>query len=343
MKTASQQRPHKPYSKRTNRSSKVRIGVIGCGTHMRFRHVPEIINNPRAELVSVADPNPAQITKLIELCGSPLPSYTDYQEMVGKESLDAVFICTPHSQHYEQVRFALDHGLHVMVEKPLTIRTTHAEALMELAQKKGLFLTIGYQRFFHEKSLHARHLVASGKIGEICGVVCYITQNWKDVGGWRADPELAGGGFFMDTGSHLVSSMLRITGLKPVEVTALFDNHNKQVDVSGVVTIRFKGGAIGSLNFFGAAGSYDERITIHGTKGNIDLHSCHAGPEPLYLNNKPVKVPAKYRTSSPASALIRWILSKGKNYEPQQTAVETIRLSEAAYKSAGSRKPVSIP
>ena len=339
MKTAVKPRKHNPLPKLKAEKSRVRIGIIGCGGIMRFRHIPDIMNNSRAELVAVSDTDPTQTRKLLDLIGSLLPAYVDYKTMIKKERLDAVFICTPHSMHYGQIRFALGHGLDMCWPKSqLTIRSSHAVALIKLAERKGLFLVVGYQRFFQEKSIYARHLIASGRIGEIRGVACYITQDWGDVSGWRANPLLSGGGFFMDTGSHLVSSMLRITGLKPVEVSAIFENYDKQVDICGIVGMRFDNGAMGSLNFFGSAGQHEERLTIHGSKGIIDLHSSHSGPHPMLLNNEPIEVPVRFRPSSPSSALIDWILSDGKGFEPQQTAVDTIKLSEAAYESAKQKK-----
>ncbi len=320
----------------------IRLGFIGCGAHMQFAHLPQVMADQRVELVAVADPQSSQIQMLLQRLGSSRPSYADYREMIRREDLDAVFVSTPHAMHYEQVRFALNHSLHVLVQKPLTIQTDHAAKLIALAERKARFLMVGYQRFFQKASLVARELVAQGKIGEIRGVSCCITQNWENVKGWRADPALAGGGFFMDTGSHLVSAMLWITGLKPVEIRAAFETYGKPVDISGIVSIRFSNGAMGSLSFFGCSKRYDERMSIHGSEGYLDLHNSHSRPHPLHLNEEPVAIAAGRNSASPDSVFIGWIQSGGKGYEPPRIALETIRFSEAAYKSAREGKPVRL-
>ena len=133
--------------------------------------------------------------------------------MLKDVEADAVLISTPHRDHYVQAKACLDSGRHVLVEKPLVVRPNHAKQLLALAAEQRLALVVAYQRHWMPHFAYARELLQRGAIGEIRGVVAYVTQNWLGVGGWRLDPDLAGGGMFMDTGSHLVASMLWVTGL----------------------------------------------------------------------------------------------------------------------------------
>jgi predicted dehydrogenase len=323
--------------------SKARIALIGCGGFMQWYHLPQLLKDRRVQLTAVADPDPAQIASLLGKVGRPLPSYADYREMIRREKLDAVFICTPHSLHYEQARTALLSGLHVLVQKPFTIRSDHALKLTTLAEKQSRYLMVAYQRFHHGQAMYARELIAKGHIGDIRGVACYITQDWDTRAlGWRKDPALAGGGFMMDTGSHLVSSMLDITGLKPVEVTATTENYGEKVDLSSVVSIRFNNGALGSLNFFGTTKLHDECMSIHGTKGSIVLRAHMWNPKPLLVNDEPITIPARVKSSTPDTTFINWICNGGKGYAPPRIAIDTIKLTEAAYRSAAGKKAVKI-
>jgi predicted dehydrogenase len=244
--------------------------------------------------------------------------------------------------HYEQARFALQHGVHVLVQKPFTVRVDHAEKLVALAEKNSLYLVVSYQRFFEDKSAFARELVASGHIGEVHGVACRITQNWGNPRGWRGDPELAGGGFMMDTGSHLVSSMLRITGLKPVEVRGVVKNYDKRVDLASVVILQFENGALGTLSFFGTVKRFEESISIHGTTGNILLNAGQSKPKQLLVNDEEMTPPARFKPSNPDSMLIQWIRTGGKGYEPPTAAINTIKVTQAIYRAAREGKPVKI-
>lgn len=321
---------------------KIRLGLIGCGGNMRGAHVPRIQEDRYVSIGCVADPVEEQANQLMERYGKQVPYYADFEQMIRSEDLDAIFISSPHSMHYEQARLALNRELHVLVEKPLTISSRHTKALIALAEKKSRFLQVSYQRNYYAEHTYARELIRKGVIGELRGMVSYVTQNWGGIRGWRLDPELAGGGMFMDTGSHLVASTLWMTGLEPVEVSAFMDNADKKVDINAVVNIKFKGGAVGTLNTFGNALVHDERIAIHGSKGCIVFHLHQWRVRDVLVNNEPMQIPARIRETSPDKAFFKWIRSGGKGYETPDFALQVARVSEAAYKSVEVRKPVKV-
>jgi predicted dehydrogenase len=321
---------------------KIRLGLIGCGGNMRGAHVPRIQEDRDVSIACVADTVEEQANQLMERFGETVPYYTDYKKMIRSEDLDAIFISSPHSMHYEQARFALNNNLHVLVEKPLTISSRHTKVLIALAQKKGRFLQVSYQRNYYAEHTYARELIRKGALGELRGVVSYVTQNWGGIRGWRLDPVLAGGGMFMDTGSHLVASTLWMTGLEPMEVSAFMDNTDKKVDINAVVNIKFKGDAVGTLNTFGNALVHDERIAIHGSKGCIVFHLHQWRVRDVLLNGEPLKIPARIRETSPDQAFFKWIRNGGKGYETPDFALQVARVSEAAYKSVDAKKPVKV-
>lgn len=322
--------------------SKIRIAMIGCGGNMRGAHVPRLHEDGKVELVAVADTEERQARLLMEKYGREVPWYTDHRVLLRKEELDAVFISSPHVSHYAQVRAALERDLHVLVEKPLTISPGKARALIELAHRRKRFLQVSYQRNYYAPHVYARELIAKGALGEIRGVVAYVTQNWKGVRGWRLVPELSGGGMFFDTGSHLVASTLWITGLQPGRVSAFVDYEDKQVDIKAVVNVRFKNGALGTLNTFGSASRHDERLAIHGSEGCLVFHLYQWQIKSVLLNDEPLEIPRRIKQDSPDAAFFRWIRNGGKGYEEPWYALEVARLSAAAYKSAGSGKAVKV-
>ena len=321
---------------------KIRLGLIGCGGNMRGAHVPRIRQDGQVVLVALVDTQEEQARLLMEAWGHPAVFYEDYKKMIRQEKLDAVFISSPHVVHYEQARFALQNDLHVLVEKPLTTASRHSRILIDLAAQKKRILQVSYQRNFFPAHTYARELIQKGAIGEVRGVVSYVTQNWGGVRGWRLVPELSGGGMFIDTGSHLVASTLWITGLEPLEVSAYVDNTGKKVDINAVVNVRFKGGALGTLNTFGNAMFHDERIAIHGSEGCIVFHLHQWGIKSVLLNDAPLKIPARIKENSPDAAFFRWIRNGGKGYELPNFALQVARLSEAAYKSAQRKEPVRV-
>ena len=321
---------------------RIRVGLIGCGGNMRGGHVARLKADGAVELVAVADTaaEPAQL--LMEKWGAEVAYYSDYRKMVRGETLDAVLVSSPHSTHYAQARYALERGLHVLVEKPLTIGSRRARTLVDLARRKRRLLVVSYQRNFFPPHVYARELVRQGALGKITGVIAYVTQDWGSAGGWRMVPELSGGGMFMDTGSHLVSSVLWITGLQPVEVSAFMDNRGNPVDIDAVVSARFRGGVLGSMNFIGSAGRHDERLAIHGDRGALVFNLHQWQVREVLLNGEALEVPKRIVEDSPDAAFLRWIRNGGKGYEPAEFAVQVAKFTEAAYRAAQRGKPVKV-
>lgn len=322
---------------------KVRIGLIGCGNNMRKAHIPRLQRDGSADVVCVADPVDDAVKMMFEALGHEVPAYKDWRQMIREQSLDAVLVSTPHNQHYDQVCESFKKGLHVLIEKPLTPSARQNQALIDMAAKAGKVLEVAYQRRFMPQYAWGRQVLRDCQIGEVRGIVGYVTQAWYKAGGWRKDPIQAGGGMMMDTGSHLVSIMLWVTGLKPVEVAAIVDNCGDTVDINSVVSIRFDNGAVGTLNFIGNAARHDERLAIHGDIGCLVYQQHQWRLESVLLNGAPARIPAKFKESSPDEAFLQCIRKGGKGYEPPVFTVEVARVTEAAYKSAkNGGKPVRV-
>ena len=94
---------------------RIRVGLIGCGGNMRNAHVPRLHADGAVDLVAVADTAEEPARLLMERWGAEISYYPDYRKMIRAETLDGVVGSSPHSTHYEQVRYALDRGQHVLV------------------------------------------------------------------------------------------------------------------------------------------------------------------------------------------------------------------------------------
>ena len=309
---------------------------------MRNAHMARIAADGAVEVAGVADPVESQARSLMERWGQDLPYFPDWRRMLVDVDADGVLISTPHREHYPQAKASLERGRHVLVEKPLVIQPGDAERLLALAAQRGLALAVAYQRHWMPHFVYAKELVGCGAVGEIRGVVAYVTQNWLGVGGWRLDPDLAGGGMFMDTGSHLIAAMLWVTGLQPTVVSASFDNVGRSVDVNGGAVVGFSNGAIGTLTTTGNALHHDERLAISGSEGSLVLHLHQWRMRSMLLNDEPVEPPGRIEPSTPDAAFFRWIRNGLRGYEPQDFALQVARLTEAAYRSAHENQPAGV-
>ncbi len=122
-----------------------RIGVIGVG-HLGQHHARIYTELLDASLVGVADSNIERARFIGEHLG--VPAYSSIEELINHKKVDALSIVVPTSQHYNTAKIALEAGIHVLVEKPVTLRPEEAGELLELATKKDLVLQVGHiERF----------------------------------------------------------------------------------------------------------------------------------------------------------------------------------------------------
>lgn len=321
---------------------RLRLALIGCGDNMIRSHVPRLQVDGAVDVAAVADPVRVAADRVMAEWGAEVPYYPDWRRMLRDCDVDGVVISTPHDAHYAQVRAALAAGRHVLVEKPLTISARRAKGLLDQSDAAGRLLVVSYQRHHMAPYAYARELVRKGRLGRVRGIVGYITQGWFDVGGWRMQPAVSGGGMFMDTGSHLVASALWVSGLRPKRVTATLSYGEEPVDVTATVQLAFDQGAVGTLTTIGDAGRHDERLAISGSMGSLVLHNHQWLFRSMLLDDEPVAVPARVRDTTPDQAFLAWIRNGGRGYERADFAYDTARLTEAVYRSASRNAPAPI-
>src|SRR5688572_26611078 len=104
-----------------------RIAVIGAGWWSTFTHIPGLQANPGAELVAVSDPDAEKLAAAARTYKLER-TYADYREMIAAEQPDGAIVVTPHATHYKITKYCLEQGLHVMLEKPMTLYAAEARA-----------------------------------------------------------------------------------------------------------------------------------------------------------------------------------------------------------------------
>jgi predicted dehydrogenase len=323
---------------------KVRIGVIGCGGFMRYR-LRKLLEVPEAEVAALADTNPEQIQATWSAYPqfSSLPSFADYKKMLDEDKLDAVMIATPHTLHCEQILAALEHGLHVIVEKPMVTSVADAHRVIAARDKAGKQAMVSYQRHLQPEFGYIRDRIASGEFGEVRVVQALLSQEWKrfTIGSWRQDPALSGGGQLNDSGSHMLDILLWVTGLKAETVTAFCDNRGTQVDIDTAMSVKFVGGALGSITIAGDAHNWHEDITIWCAKGTFYLRQGK-----LTIVDEPGNrfvVENFAGGSHPDRNFIDAILGRDQVISPFECGLRVMELTEAAWQSsAAGGKPISV-
>lgn len=142
----------------------LKIGVIGCG-YWGPNLIRNFVEMPGADVVAVADLKEERLNK-VRATYPGIHTTSDYTEFFNM-GLQAAVVATPPTTHYDIARDCLEHGLNVLVEKPLTLHSEDAKALCDMAKAKGLIVMVGHT-FEYNSAVHAlRHLIESGEIGKV--------------------------------------------------------------------------------------------------------------------------------------------------------------------------------
>jgi predicted dehydrogenase len=159
----------------------LRVAIVGCGK-VADQHVQAIHRIPDCEIVALCDREPLMARQLGERCGVSA-CFSDPKEMLHVVSPDVVHITTPPQGHYSLAAECLNAGSHVYVEKPFTITAGEAEALVQLAEDRGLRATVGHNYQFTLEMLEMRRLVKGGFLG---GKPVHLESYWSyDLGDLR--------------------------------------------------------------------------------------------------------------------------------------------------------------
>ena len=150
---------------------KVRIALVGAGA-AGTRHIEAIEKVEEAKLVAVVDPSP--ISEKISR-DRQISHYKFAKDMLSTELVDAVVIATPTERHHKDIMLVLDHGLDVLVEKPITSTFGQAKEAILLADKRGCKVLVGHQRRHYPCAKVAREIVQSGRLGALVSV----TGQWN--------------------------------------------------------------------------------------------------------------------------------------------------------------------
>ena len=200
---------------------KLRVGIIGCGGIANGKHMPSLKKIDEIEMVAFCDIIKERAEKAAEKFGIENAGvYESYEEMIEKENLDVVHVCTPNKDHAPATIYALEHDCHVMCEKPMAKTYAEAKKMLDAHKKTGKKLTIGYQNRFTMENRYLHEAVENGELGEIYfGEAEALRRRAVPTWGVFLDEEKQGGGPLIDIGTHALDLTLwHMNNYKPKSV-----------------------------------------------------------------------------------------------------------------------------
>lgn len=337
-----------------------RIAVIGCGWWSTYAHLPALAERPDAEIVAVADTDPERLSAAAKAFDVPA-AFTDATRLLDAVEPDGVVIAVPHAAHHPVARLALEHGAHVLLEKPMTIEPAHARDLVALARDRGAELLIDYPWHYNPHVLTLRDTIADGTIGPVEHVsVLYAStvrelyrgdpEPYREAFGYTvnapdsrtySDPALAGGGQGQTQVTHAAALLLWLTGLRPRGVAAFRADFELDVDLADAIAVRFEGGAIATMSSTGAVLPVHEeiaRLEIFGRDGHI-LLDVNEGTAAVHHGGGRTELPRlpmaeRNPEHAPVHNLVDLALGRGHNGSPAEIGLGAVQFVAAMYRSA---------
>ena len=236
--------------------------------------------------------------------------YATFTEMIETEAglpedvrMQAVSIVTPNHVHFEPARQALEHGFHVIIDKPLAFSLEEAIQLKEIAERTGLILALTHTYTGYPMIKEAKHYVDTGKLGPIRKIYVEYPQGWlsepleregNKQASWRTDPTKSGeGGAVGDIGTHAANIAEYVSGLKITELSADVNITVKDrlLDDDSAALLRFDNGATGVLmaTQIAAGEENDLKLRVYGEKAGLEWRHS----EPNTLLYKPLDAPVQ--------------------------------------------------
>lgn len=210
--------------------TKLKVAVIGCG-RISIMHLNSIKNIEEIELVGVCDSKKERADEWAERYCTK--AYYDYEEMFKAEKLDAVHVCLPHYLHSKVAIDCFNHGINVLIEKPMDVDYENAEKAVKVAKEKGLKFGVIFQCRYNDSAQLVKKRVEEGKLGKILTARSILTWTRPDdyyLGSdWKGTWDKEGGGVVIDQAIHSIDLVHWIVNSKVKDIQCAMFNHGHKI------------------------------------------------------------------------------------------------------------------
>ena len=257
----------------------IRIGLLGCG-RISKNHIDSIKvlhSENRATLVAACDIFKDRAEAAAVSWGPGCVPYTDYAEMLTKENIDLVSICTPSGLHPEHVVQAARAGKHALSEKPAGIKVADVDRAIQACDEAGVKYFVVKQNRFNRTVQMLKIALDAGRFGRIYMIASNVfwtrPQDYYDMAPWRGTWALDGG-CLSNQASHYVDLVQWMGGaVESVQAFSATLARRIEAEDTIVVNLRFKSGALGSINVTNLIypKNLEGSITVLGEKGTVRI------------------------------------------------------------------------
>lgn len=264
----------------------ITVGIIGCGSIARKRHAAEYKKNPNVRIAGFFDHIEQRAIAMTETFGGIV--FKSVPDMLEDPAIDAVSVCSANAFHAELTIDALNHGKHVLCEKPMAVTLKDCEAMLDAAEKNGKHLLIGHNQRLAPAHLKARQILESGELGRVLSFASTFghkgPEMWsidKSNSTWFFKKATAAFGSMADLGIHKIDLMRYLIGDEVKSVYANFSTLDKKypdgslidVDDNSIEILTFRNGALGTVTTsWTNYGDENNSTTLYCEKGTLRLY-----------------------------------------------------------------------
>jgi predicted dehydrogenase len=330
----------------------VRIGVVGLGWVAQVFHLPLLSKFPDVKLLAVCDKNKEQARQIAEKFNVP-SFYGDYEQMLAKEQLDAVIVCTSTDAHLPIALAVMESGRDVFVEKPIARLYAEAVKITEASKETKRKLMVGMNSRFRPDIMILKSMVEEGELGK----VFYCKAGWlkkiQPSQSWFMKKEKSGGGVILDLGIVMLDLALWLTGFPSVvRVSAkTYQTASQSVEDSAICFIELKSGISLVLETSWSFRSENDFFycDLYGADGSAQVNPLriHKQLHGNIVNVTPAKIetPTNLHKKSYENEL-RHFIGAVRGLHPVistgDEAVQRMKIVQGIYESAKRGKEVSF-
>ncbi len=259
----------------------LRWGILGCGNVAEHKGGPPLYTVDDSALIAVMRRDLAKAQDFAERHGAKRV-YTDVDQLLSDDEINAIYIATPPYLHCEQTILAARAGKHVLCEKPMAMTVAECQQMVDACRDAGVTLMLAYYRNHYPNVVKMKALMNEGAIGDVVlariNCTSYYNPNRQDLKNWRINPEISGGGVLMDIGSHRISLLQYLMGdIASAQGYAETVHLDAAVDDSAVFSLRFGSGAHAVANINWNVGVGIDDVEVYGTTGCLRCSPLNSG------------------------------------------------------------------
>jgi predicted dehydrogenase len=333
-------------------STEVRVGMIGVGAVPQTAYLPVLTKMKGARLVALCDNDGPKTSAIAERFGVP-DVFTDIEDLLELEQLDAVIISTPNHLHEPHVLAALRAKVHVLCGRPLALSVRGVERILAAAAKSERIIQVDNHNRFRADAQSLDRFLHGGELGRPVGIRAGAFQRKRMLGDWRYRRAEAGGGAFMELGYPLLDLALWFADFpEPTRVTAnmVRGKGSSTVEDAMLVQMECAGGVTMSFDVNWNYMGVEDRLwfEVMASAGNGQLAPLRVVKE---LNGRPINVSpsgasqrelAYYQSHRAQLAHFIAVVSGAAKYEAPTEQVVVQKALEAIYKSAEEGKEIRL-